>query len=239
MNNTYSYKLPNSDALLDFSVSPKSFIPTATSDFLIKSTLKVLRPKHNSLLDLGCGVGIVGLSLFKEGQIQNLFSSDLSNDGTNHCEINSKKFGIQNTIRTGDCFEPWDNMKFDVIVDDISGISEEVAKISKWFSNVPCNSGADGTDLTIKVIDSAPKYLNEGGLLIFPVISLSDHEKIIKYAQKNFKNVELISSNNWFLPEDMSDKVDVLNDLKSRNLITFDFKFGKYICFTDIYMAFK
>ena len=35
--------------------------------------------------------------------------------------------------------------KFDIIVDDISGISEEVAKLSKWFENVPCNAGIDGT----------------------------------------------------------------------------------------------
>ena len=58
-------------------------------------------------------------------------------------------------------------MQFDYIIDDVSGISEEIAKISPWFKNVPCTSGIDGTDLVVSVLKEAPKYLKKNGKIFF------------------------------------------------------------------------
>ena len=32
--------------------------------------------------------------------------------------------------KSGDCFEPWSGQKFDLIINDVSGISSRVSKIS-------------------------------------------------------------------------------------------------------------
>lgn len=233
----YSYKSNKLSKDLKFKYNKDCFIPTATSDFIIKSALNYISNKSN-LLDLGCGVGIVGISLYKMNLVKKLFSSDISIPATNMCRINSENHNVENEVRTGSVFEPWKGMSFDNIVDDVSGISKHIAAISPWFSNVACDSGDDGTDLTIQILNEASEYLNDNGKLFFPVISLSNHKKIIETANLVFKNVKKISSNKWFLPDEIStNHSEYIYDLKNSGFIDFEEKFGKKISFTDIYMV--
>ena len=233
----YKYKSNKLKNTLKFQYDKNCFIPTSTSDFLIKFSSRYIS-KESNLLDLGCGIGIVGISLFKMNLIKKLYSSDISIPATKMCKINSKNHNIENDVRSGSVFEPWKDMKFDNIVDDVSGISEHIADISPWFSNVACDSGPDGTDLTIKILEEASEYLNDKGQLFFPVISLSNHEKIIRTAKSIFSNVERISSNKWFIPDEISiNHNSLIHKLKNSGHIDFEEKFGKKVAFTNIYLA--
>ena len=92
--------------------------------------------------------------------------------------------------------------------------------------------------MTIQILNEASEYLNVKGRLFFPVISLSNHEKIINAAKSEFKNIKKISSNKWFLPDEISaNHNDYIHDLKNCGFIDFEEKFGKKISFTDIYMV--
>ena len=51
------------------------------------------------------------------------------------------------TYKSGDCFEPWEGQKFDLIINDVSGISSRVSKISPWFKNVSIDKSTDGISL--------------------------------------------------------------------------------------------
>lgn len=233
----YIYRSKNLEEDLKFRYNKDCFIPTATSDFIINSTSNYISNKYN-LLDLGCGVGIVGISLFKMNLVKKLYSSDISLPAIDMCKINSENYNIDNDIRSGSVFEPWKGMSFDNIADDVSGISKHIAKISPWFSNVSCDSGEDGTDLTLQILNEASEYLNDKGQLFFPVISLSNHGKIVKTAYQEFKNVKKISSNKWFLPDEISaNHNDYIHELRNLGFIDFEEKFGKKISFTDIYMV--
>ena len=46
----------------------KVFTPNATSDLLVKSSLKMLLKKNQDVLDLGCGTGFVGLTVAKNSK---------------------------------------------------------------------------------------------------------------------------------------------------------------------------
>jgi hypothetical protein len=70
-------------------------------------------------------------------------------------------------------------------------------------------------------------------LLIFPVISLSNHKKIVDFAQEKFKICKLISEVEWPLPKHFDNKI--LVNLKKMRLISFTQKYGEKICFTRIY----
>ena len=54
---------------------------------------------------------------------------------------------------------------FDFIINDISGISSLLAKKSKWFANIPSDTGIDGTKLTISIIKDSYKNLSKKGKL--------------------------------------------------------------------------
>ena len=57
------YKLSNNKS--NFLIQNKVFVPTGTSELLIEATEKVIK-KKKKILDLGCGSGIVGISIAKD-----------------------------------------------------------------------------------------------------------------------------------------------------------------------------
>ena len=128
------------------------FVPTATSNFLINDFLKLNKNIINkNILDLGCGSGIIAISLNNIIKKNKFYGSDLSENSILCCKKNFKKFKIKGEVKKGDTFKPWIDYKFDFIINDISGISSIIAKRSQWFNNVPSSSGDDGTKLTIKI----------------------------------------------------------------------------------------
>ena len=157
---------------LKFNNRDKVFKPTQTTQYLCKDIeKKILRRKNLSLADMGCGNGIIGISLFKKlNNIKNLHFSDISKEAILACQKNLKinKIKISNaSFLLSNVFDNFKNEKFDVIINDISGISEDVAKISPWFKNVPCSSGENGTDLTIKFLRNYKFFLKKRGVVFF------------------------------------------------------------------------
>jgi SAM-dependent methyltransferase len=223
---------------LELSISHDVFEPNTTTRLLINSVLSIIDSKKK-ILDLGCGTGAVAISLFKEGVSGNkIYASDLSQEATECCLENAKGYNCDADIRTGSMFEPWLNEKFDVVVDDISAISEDIAKISPWFPGVPCSTGKDGTDLITKIITESKKHLkSDKSLFFFPVLSLSNVDQIVRDAKNNFKYVELIKRESWPLPEDLVPHIELLEGLLDENAIKFERKFGMVICYTEVYCA--
>ena len=96
-----------------------------------------MRRKNLSLADMGCGNGIIGISLFKKlNNIKNLYFSDISKEAIFACKKNLKinKIKFSNAFfLLSNVFDNFNNEKFDVIINDISGISEDVANISPYL----------------------------------------------------------------------------------------------------------
>jgi len=211
------------------------FEPTATTIFLINGfLLKNSKVINKQILDLGCGSGIVSVVLNHKVK-DNLFSaSDLNQASLDCATKNFKKFKIKGTVKKGDLLKPWEGIKFDFIINDISGISSLLAQKSKWFVNIPSDTGIDGTKLTISIIKNSHKNLSKKGKLYLPLISLSNTNKIIKIAKKTFNRVKIISENKWFLPKEIEKHKKLLEKLKMGGEIDYEYKFGKFICFTKI-----
>ena len=212
------------------------FTPTATSDFLISAVASNIS-KVERLLDLGCGNGIVGISLSKLNKANMLYCSDISDEAVKVTQLNIKSNNCRGEAIKSDIFSNWNGYEFDIIVDDISGISEEVAKLSDWFENIPCDSGIDGTLNIEKVLNQAGNFLKKNGKIFFPVISLSNTNRILNIANNNFKNIKKLSHNEWFLPKELSKNITLLEKLKEDKCIDYCQKFGELICWTDIYVA--
>ena len=211
------------------------FQPTATTSALLQQASKLVQ-KNTSILDLGCGWGIIGLELAlqMEGSMV-LAMSDLSVNAVNAAKKNAQILGVESTIKIGSIFEPWSGSKFDLIISDVSGISQELPFISEWFEDIPLGSGADGLDLVSNVISGASEHLNElDSKLLLPLISLSDVAKGERLMNTYFSQVKLLVEKKWNL--DLGDEFQVkMEELKKSGYIDFLKVGSTYEFFTRIY----
>jgi len=221
-----------------FETAGDVFTPTHTTQLLVQAARRAIgRP--GKLLDLGCGIGVCGLVLAKMGYCQPpVYLSDVSEKATQMALRNAHRIGLAAEVRSGSLFSPWAGERFDFIIDDVSGVCEEIARLSPWFpEGVACQTGRDGADLVVSVLEQAGRYLSPEGLLLFPVLSLSNADRILKAARARFREVSLVAEQSWFLPEELLKHWDLLEQLQGQGIIRLEQKFGRWLWSTQIYKA--
>lgn len=119
-----------------------------------------------------------------------------------HCELarlNVAKYKLENVVEVyqGSLFEPFERepqlrgVKADVIIGDVSGIADPVARSLGWYSDDVPTGGPDGTDVLRRLLSSAGRHLKPDGSLYFPIaVDLSDSARVLAEAHKHFTEVE-------------------------------------------------
>ena len=181
--------------------SPEVFYPTSTTVLLLRAARRALAaaPPTRSVLDLGCGCGIVAIVLAKRSPPGvRVCASDLSGVAVALARRNAERHGLSVDCRRGCLFEPWAGERFDLIVDDVAGVAESLARASGWYPDgVPSEAGRDGTRWILEVLDGAPDHLAPGGRLLFPVLTLSREAPVLERARARFARVEPVEEQ-WY-----------------------------------------
>jgi len=222
----------------NFKIDKKVFKPTGTSELLLYASLKKIKKTHD-ILDLGCGSGVVGINIAKVKKFKKkIYFSDISKFATRNTKQNCKLNKIKHEIKTGPMLKPWAKHKFDVIVSDVASISDSIAKISPWYNESITNkAGKDGVKNIIEIIKNCKDYLRKGGKLIFPIISLSNEEKILSYVKKKFNKYSVLKTKDWPIPKMMYKNKEILINLNRKKRIKIIQKYGLIIFSTKIIMV--
>jgi ubiquinone/menaquinone biosynthesis C-methylase UbiE len=223
---------------LHLNSSAKVFIPTQTTYDLLDVLKKNIKKKKVQVIDMGCGNGVIGIALLKLFKnVTNVVFADISEDSLKDCEKNLKINRLntrKHELIVSNVFKRISFKKFDIIINDISGISQLVANISPWFKRVSCESGKNGTRLTLNFLKNYKRYLKKNGKVFFPIISLSNEKIIFSYLKKNNIRYKIISEKKWPIPKSMIKYKGLLTKLKLKNYINFEEQYGLMIANTKI-----
>ena len=216
------------------------FCPTSTSVLLLRAARRQLEQRAaQSVLDLGCGCGVVAVVLAgSNGQGAKVSASDLSPAAAQLTLKNAAKNGVSVECRSGSLFEPWAGRRFSLIVDDVAGIAEPLDRLSGWYpGDIPSEAGPEGTRWILEILEQAPYYLEPDGRFVFPVVTLAREDTVLARARARFGSVRLLEEQWYPLSETLAQHLPLIEQLAAEGRVRLQ-RQGSRLCWaTMIYLA--
>ncbi len=157
----------------DFKCDGRGLIPRPETEELVEMILKQLGGENLQILDVGCGSGVIGLSLAAGKPDSHVTLVDISEDALELTRENAAKLGLGNV----DIFQSnlLDQItgSFDLIVANLPYVPEsEATTMARELAYDPALalfSGVDGMDLLRRFIPVAVGFLKPGGWLALEI----------------------------------------------------------------------
>ena len=196
-----------------FEINENVLIPRFETEELVEQTVSYIKQFFTEpvdIIDLGCGSGVIGLTLEKKISTKSVDLIDISEKALEVTHKNCVKHNSKATLIKSDMFENVEK-KYDVIISNPPYIktTEEIEDIVK--NNEPhlaLYAGEDGLDCYKKILENASKHMKERCLIAFE-IGYTQAEDITNLAKKYLSNVKMV------VKKDMSEKDRMLFILKN------------------------
>ena len=178
----------------EFDINENVLIPRFETEELVDRVIKFLNSNFNNsikIIDLGCGSGVIGITLKKKCDFLDVVCLDISEEALMVARKNAEKLDVKITFIKGDMLDNI-NEKYDVIVSNppYIALNEKIEDIVK--NNEPhlaLYAGIDGLDCYRKIFKEAKRVLNDKFLIALE-IGCSQKEAIMQLAKETFENVE-------------------------------------------------
>lgn len=194
-----------------FYIDERVLIPRFETEELVENTVTYINKFFTEpvdIIDLGCGSGVIGLTLEKKVSTKSVDLVDISNKALEVTKINCKNLNSNANIIQSDMFDAI-NKKYDVIISNPPYIKtkEEIEDIVKNNEpHIALYAGDDGLDCYKKILKNIKNHMKEKCLIAFE----------IGYTQANdIKN--LISK---YLPDS---KIEIKQDMSEKDRMVFIF----------------
>ena len=179
----------------DFLCDARALIPRPETEELAEMILKLVAGGPLEILDMGCGSGVLGLTLAAERPDSHVTLADLSEDALSLTRENAEKLGITNiTLVRSDLFSAISGT-FDLIAANLPYVPEgEAAEMARELRHDPALalfSGADGLDLLRRFVPEAFAFLKPGGLLALEIGHDQASQLFAGLESSGFREIEI------------------------------------------------
>ena len=197
---------------ISFIINENVLIPRFETEELVEKTIEIAKkqfPNKIDILDLGCGSGVIGLTLEKKLSTNSVDLVDISKEALEVAKTNAKNLNSKADFIESDMLEKI-TKKYDIIISNPPYIklAEEIEEIVK--NNEPkiaLYGGEDGLEYYRKILQKIKFNMKEKCLIAFE-IGMTQAEEIKQIANKNLENI----------------KIEVKKDLSGKERMLFIFK---------------
>jgi SAM-dependent methyltransferase len=214
------------------------FKENLTSKLIVRAVLEKIPGHTCRVLEIGCGSGWITSELVHFFGSESTYAlSDISSDAI---ELSKQRLASVPIVdcRVGPGLEPWLGTKFDVVINDIAGICDQIAEISEWYIDVEFRAGKDGIKNGLEVLQRIAEVLDsDQSFYVVPLISLSDVDKHLAELNQKFNSVVLTEKTWWPLPEGLRKNMSIIQNLQAQGLIEVVEKYGKLLASTQVCIA--
>ena len=231
-------KLGDAEAIT-VATAPDVFYPTSTTVLLLRVARGALGRTCQSVLDLGCGSGVVAIVLARQASPSAaVCASDLSPAAVRLTGANAERNNVRVDCRCGSLFDPWKGQRFDLIVDDVAGVAEPLDRLSGWYPpGVPSEAGRDGARWILEILDRAPDYLTPDGRFVFPVLTLSREDRILDRARARFAVIKQVEEQWYPFSETLAAHLSLIEELAGEGNIRVEKRGSRWCWATKIYLG--
>ena len=181
-----------------FAIDKRAMVPRPETEELVGLLLAEISGQKSgiTILDVGTGSGVIGLSLAVKFPQANVCAIDISEDALSLARENAAQLRLSERVRfqKSDLLENVSE-RFDLIVANLPYISMQdrhlLAREVLHDPEVALFGGPGGDELVRKLIEQAPAHLEPGGLVALE-IGLGQAEGLSDFLrQKNYHDIEL------------------------------------------------
>lgn len=157
-----------------FYVDERVLIPRFETEELVENTIKYINrffTEPVDIIDLGCGSGVIGLTLEKKVSTKTVDLVDISSSVLEVARKNCGNLNSNANIIQSDMFSAV-NKKYDVIISNPPYIktSEEIEDIVKENEpSIALYAGEDGLDCYKKILENIKEHIKEKSLIAFEI----------------------------------------------------------------------
>ena len=187
-----------------FVVDERVLIPRFETEELVENTIKYIKKLFTEpvdIIDLGCGSGVIGITLEKKVSTKTVDLIDISKDALEVAKINCEKLNSKCNLIQSDMFENVEK-KYDVIISNPPYIKEnEIIEdiVKENEPHLALYAGKDGLDCYKKILETVNEYKKEKCLIAFE-IGYQQAEDIKRLVDKYIPTAQVI------IKKDLSDK---------------------------------
>ncbi len=153
-----------------YKVNPHVLIPRADTETLIEKALSKINVQDAyDILDLGCGTGIIGITIALERPLSKITLIDQSEHAIQNTKDNRALHQATNVmIQKSDWFNALDQTRFDVILSNPPYLEENDPHLLQGLEGEPIDAlvaGPTGTEAIQHIIKNAKNYIKPLGWL--------------------------------------------------------------------------
>ncbi|WP_342387691.1 peptide chain release factor N(5)-glutamine methyltransferase [Salinicoccus bachuensis] len=197
-----------------FKVSRETLIPRNETEELVELVLELEQDDGRKVVDIGCGTGVIGLTLAAAWDDNEVVLTDVSGAALDITKENARSLGVDSEIMQGNLFEPLmaENTKVDCVISNppYIGYNEMEDMGDSVINHEPALAlfaEDEGLGLYKRMIDQLEHVLHAGGTVYFEIgwkqgAALSDYvtmrwPKVVPQVKKDMNGNDRILYFRW------------------------------------------